>query len=58
LTTEILIIRALERGLSLSDFNEMTVGMLIDFIVTYNNEKIDHEEEEERFATQNDFDRF
>jgi hypothetical protein len=52
------MIRALERGLSLSDFNEMTVGMLIDFIVTYNNGKMDHEEEEERFATQNDFDCF
>lgn len=59
MTTEILILRALERGLSLSDFNEMTIGMIIDFIVTYNNESSkDENEDEVRNATQSDFDRF
>jgi len=61
LTTEILIIRALERGLSLSDFSEMTIGMIIDFIVSYNNENSkdeDNTDEEVRVANQSDFDRF
>lgn len=52
------MLRALERGLSLSDFDYMTVGMIIDFIVTYNNERIEDQEEETRQATQDDFDRF
>ena len=58
MTTEILMLRALERGLSLSDFDYMTVGMIIDFIVAYNNERIEDQEEESRQATQDDFDRF
>ena len=58
MTTEILMLRALERGLSLSDFDYMTVGMIIDFIVTYNNERIEDQEEEPRQASQDDFDRF
>ena len=58
MTTEILMLRALERGLSLSDFDYMTVGMIIDFIVTYNNERIEDQEEKSRQATQDDFDRF
>lgn len=38
----------------------MTVGMIIDFIVTYNNENLTEEEKEEetRTATQDDFDRW
>ena len=60
ITTEKIILRAVERGLSLSDFDEMTVGMIIDFIVTYNNENLTEEEKEEemRSATQADFDRW
>ena len=52
------MLRALERGLSLSDFDYMTVGMIIDFIVTYNNDRIEDQEEKSRQATQDDFDRF
>ena len=37
----------------------MTVGMIIDFIVTYNNENLtDEEKEETRTAPQDDFDRW
>lgn len=53
------MLRALERGLSLSDFDYMTVGMIIDFIVTYNNENTkDENEDEVRNANQADFDSF
>ena len=49
ITTEKIILRAIERGLSLKDFEEMTVGMIIDFIVTHNNENLTEEEKEEVF---------
>ena len=54
------MVRALERGLTLSDFNEMTVGMIVGYITTYNNLNIKEESEEEqvREATQEDFDKF
>lgn len=60
MTLELLILRALERGLSLQDFQVMTPGMIIDFIITYNNERLSDEEREDevREATQADYDRF
>lgn len=57
---ELLILRALERGLSLRDFEWMTPGMIIDFIITYNNDRLDEDELEDdvRQATQADYNRF
>lgn len=52
------MLRAIERGLTLQDFKEMTVGMIIGYIVTYNNDNTDEKEEETREATQSDFDRW
>lgn len=53
------MVRALERGLCLSDFNDMTVGMILDFIITFNNDRLsDDERDDARTATQADFDRF
>jgi len=54
------MLRALERGLTLRDFEHLTLGMIIDFITTYNNERLGDEEKEDsvRTATQADFDRF
>lgn len=53
------MVRALERGLSLSDFEVMTIGMIIDYIITYNNLNINEDEKNEvREATQADFDAF
>ena len=51
---------ALERGLRLSDFDMMTPGMIIDFIITFNNDRLDDDEKEDsvRKATPADFDRF
>ena len=54
------MVRALERGLTLTDFENMTAGMTLDYIITYNNLNLDEEEKEEqaREATQADFDAF
>lgn len=55
-----LILRAIERGLSLADFEYLTLGMIIGFITTYNNERLGEDEKEDsvRMATQADFDRW
>ena len=54
------MLRALERGITLRDFEHLTLGMIIGFITTYNNERLTDEEKEDsvRTATQADFDRF
>lgn len=54
------MVRALERGLTLSDFEIMTVGMIVGYITTYNNLNLSDEEKEDevRMATQGDFDKF
>lgn len=56
LTTEILLRRALERGLSVSDFDRMTLGMILDYIVTCRNEDEESKKEPKRMATQEDID--
>ncbi len=59
MTTEFIMVRALERGLSLRDFDILTVGMIIDYIVEYDNLLSDEEDEEPvRMANQLDFDSF
>lgn len=59
-TLELLMLRAFERGLSLREFEEMTPGMIIDYIITYNNDRLNDDETEDsiREAGQEDFDRF
>lgn len=59
------MIRALEKGLTLRDFEDLTLGMLLDYIITYNNEHFSDDENDTlgktsgtRMATQADFDRF
>lgn len=53
---------ALERGLILRDFEDLTLGMILDYIITYNNERLNDADgdtrETVRQATQADFDRF
>jgi hypothetical protein len=60
LTTELVMLRAIERGLTLRDFEHLTLGMILGYVVTYNNEHLDDNEKEDtvRTATQADFDRF
>lgn len=53
------MVGAIKRGLTLKDFEVMTIGMIMDYIITYNN--IHHQDDEEeaiREATQADFDAF
>jgi hypothetical protein len=54
------MLRAIERGLTLRDFEYLTLGMILDFIITYNNERLKDDEKEDsvRMATQADFDRW
>ena len=54
------MLRAIERGLCLKDFEDLTVGMIVGFITTYNNERLTDDEKEDsvRIASQADFDRF
>lgn len=54
------MLRAIERGLTLRDFEDLTLGMIAGFIVTYNNERLTDEEKEDsvRTATQADMDCF
>lgn len=49
---------ALERGLSLRDFDDMTVGMIIGYITMYNERNSDEREKTTREATQDDIDAF
>jgi|LFRM01.1.fsa_nt_gb hypothetical protein len=60
------MLKAFERGLTLRDFEIMTFGMIIDYIITYNNVYQNDGEKEGtassqtsiRMATQADFDAF
>lgn len=49
---------AISRGLSLSDFEKMTIGQIVDYVITYNEIHSDKKEQEEREANQSDFDSF
>ena len=47
------------RGLSLLMFEKMTPGQIVDYCIEYNNVlEYDQEEDQEKTATQADFDRF
>ena len=49
------MVRALERGLSLIDFESLTVGMILGFIFTFNNDGV---EDDAKAASQSDMDNF
>lgn len=51
------MLRAIERGITLKDFESMTIGMILGYIVAYNNERID-DEDGTKMASQADFDRW
>jgi len=52
------MLRAKERGLCLNDFENLTVGMILDYIIEYNNEHLEDDEREDTIkqAGQYDFD--
>ena len=49
---------AIARGLSLSDFEKMTIGQVVDYVITYNEIHEEKQESGDRKATQQDFDNF
>lgn len=51
------MVGALGRGLTLRDFETLTPGMIIDYIITWNNMN-NKEDEEEKEADQDDYDTF
>jgi len=53
------MVGAIARGLTLADFEVMTVGMIIGYITTYNNVYTkDDNKEQIREANQSDFNNF
>jgi len=59
MTTENLIYHSLKRGISLSDYEILTTGMIIGLITEYNNIELNDEEEKTiRMASQDDYDNF
>ena len=50
--------RSIQRGIPLSEWEVMTVGMIFDYIIYLNNIYEDGEEVGTRQATQDDFDRY
>jgi hypothetical protein len=50
------MLRAIDAGLTLRDFELLTTGMILDFIITTSNDR--GENDEAREATQADYDRF
>ena len=60
MTTESLMIHAIKRGLLLSDFDELSVGMILDYINQYDFLYFDKEysKEDIKKARQVEFDQF
>lgn len=60
MTTETIMVGALKRGLSINDFKEMTLGMIVGYITEWNNQGLSDDEKVEqiREARQSDFDSF
>lgn len=60
MTTESLMIHAIKRGLLLNDFNELSVGMILDYINQYDFLHLDKDytEKDIKKASQDEFDQF
>ncbi|MBE0451835.1 MAG: hypothetical protein IBX70_13485 [Clostridia bacterium] len=52
------MVRAIERGLSLKDFEILTIGQIIGYITEYNNLRTESVEDKVREATQSDYESF
>lgn len=56
-----IMVRALERNLTIADFEILTVGMIIDYIITYDNLNSSNENEDKESvvnANQESFNNF
>lgn len=56
-TTELLMVRSIERGLPLRDWEFLTIGMIVDYVIEFNNLRSD-QPETVKVAGQAEFDRF
>jgi len=52
------MVAATSRGLTILDFEELELGQIIDYIITYDNSQIEDEKESEKEAEQSNFDYF
>lgn len=52
-----LMVGAIRRGLTLRDFEYLTIGMIIDYCSEYD-ESVNPSEDSEKMATQEDYDKF
>ena len=57
MTTEMLMVGAIRRGLTLRDFECLTIGMIIDYCSEYD-DIINPSEDSEKMATQEDYNAF
>lgn len=53
-----MLVGASLRGLNIDIFYNMSPGQIVDYCIAYNNIMFDKNEDEERIATQEDFDKF
>ena len=58
-----IVLAGIERGLSMADIKEMTIGQVVDYVIAYNDRVKEAENEEKkkdkkRKATQRDIDAF
>lgn len=60
MTTESLMIHAIKRGLLLADFQELSVGMILEYVNQYDSMCNDHRDEGiyTKHAGQSEFDSF
>lgn len=60
MTTESLMVHAIKRGLLIADFQELSVGMILDYINQYDQLYSNHGDNEKNIelAHQKDFDHF
>lgn len=58
-----IVLAGIERGLSMADIKEMTIGQVVDYVIAYNDrmkeaEKEEKKKDKKRKATQRDIDAF
>ncbi|OMF70513.1 hypothetical protein BK142_23860 [Paenibacillus glucanolyticus] len=58
MSLELLMTSAIKRGLLLSDFEDMTIGMILDYIMFYDDQHSTSKQDEVRDATQADINAF
>lgn len=58
-----IVLAGIERGLSMADIKDMTIGQIVDYVIAYNDrvkeaEKEEKKKDKKRKATQRDIDAF